>query len=148
MAGRGPAPKAHRQRARDERRRQSEQTVVTPDDAVRGPDLDSVSTFGPVTVAFYEKIRRSPQAQAYEDTDWLMITDVLLPLHDSFTTGTRKSAATASEIRQIMSSLGATVLDRQRARITIDREQDSSAADARATASKQSELQNRMKKGA
>jgi hypothetical protein len=27
----------------------------------------------------------------------------------------------AAEIRQIMSSLGATVLDRQRARITIDR---------------------------
>jgi hypothetical protein len=121
MAGHGPAPKAHRQRARDERRRQADQTVVKPDDKLRGPDLDPATAFGPVTLAFYDKIRRSPQAQAYEDTDWLMVTDVLLPLHDAFTTGTRKSAAMAAEIRQIMSSLGATVLDRQRARITIDR---------------------------
>lgn len=145
MAGHGPAPKAHRQRARDERRRQADQTVVKPDNKLRGPDLDPASTFGPVTVAFYDKIRRSPQAQAYEDTDWLMVTDVLLPLHDAFTTGTRKSAAMAAEIRQIMSSLGATVLDRQRARITIDRDAPDAATDSRASALKQADLANRMK---
>jgi hypothetical protein len=144
VAGHGPAPKAHRQRARDERRRQADQTVVKPDNKLRGPDLDPASTFGPVTVAFYDKIRRSPQAQAYEDTDWLMVTDVLLPLHDAFTTGTRKSAAMAAEIRQIMSSLGATVLDRQRARITIDRENTDSAPSAPARSTTKADLQREL----
>lgn len=128
MAGRGPAPKAHRQRSRDERRRQSDQTVVHPDSLVRGPELPADCDFGPVTISFYETLRRAPQAQAYESTDWLIVTDVLLPLHNAFTLGTRKSAAMAAEIRQILSSLGATVTDRLRAKITIDRSDSSEAS--------------------
>jgi hypothetical protein len=143
MAGRGPAPKQHRQRQRDERRRQADQTVVHPDDEVRGPTLPQDVSFGPSTIAFYETIRRAPQAQAYEATDWLIITDVLLPLHDAFTTGTRKSAATAAEIRQIMASLGATVTDRLRAKITIDRG-NAPTPEASADRAKQADLQARM----
>lgn len=149
MAGRGPAPKAHRQRARDERKRASDQTVVHPDNEVRGPELSPELAYGPLTIAFYETLRRAPQAQAYESTDWLIITDVLLPLHDAFTTGTRKSAATAAEIRQILASLGATVTDRLRAKITIDRATDAdSDAASLAAADKQADLAERMKNAA
>lgn len=118
----GPAPKPHRQRERDEKRRASEFTTVVADNRARGPRLsaEEAAGFEPSTVAFYEKMRRSPQAQLYEDTDWLIIVYTLLPLVDSFTKSKRKPATTAAEIRQIMASLGATVVDRNRARIAIE----------------------------
>lgn len=119
MGSRGPAPKAHRQRARDERRRQSEQTTIRADKRVRGPKLPADAAYGPLTVAFYDKLRRSPQSQVWEDTDWLLITDILLPLHNAFHSG-RKSATAAAEMRQIMSLLGASAMDRQRMRLVIE----------------------------
>lgn len=118
----GPAPKANRQRARDTARRQSEQTTVVPDSHVRGPRLPADVDYLPVTIAYYEKLRRSPQAQVWDDLDWLTITDVLLPLMDQFNTAPRKAATLAAEIRQIQSNLGFTILDRQRARVQIDRD--------------------------
>lgn len=120
MGSRGPAPKAHRQRARDERRRQGERITIRADRRVRGPKLPADVAYRPETVAFYERLRRSPQAQLWEDTDWLLITDVLLPLHNAFWSGTRKAATAAAEMRQIMSLLGASVMDRQRMRVVID----------------------------
>lgn len=116
----GPAPKAHRQRARDERRRQAEQTVVRRDGRARGPRLPADVAYDPRTVAYYEKIRRAPQAQAWSDLDWLTITDILIPLMDQFNTSPRKAATLAGEIRQIQASLGFTLLDTRRARLQIE----------------------------
>lgn len=118
----GPAPKLHRQRDRDEKRRTSEFTHVVADGRARGPRLtsDEEAAYLPSTVDAYRTMRHSPQAQLYSDTDWLMIRQVLLPLMDSFGRNRRKPATTAAEIRQILASLGGTYVDRLKARIAID----------------------------
>jgi hypothetical protein len=118
----GPAPKPNRQRERDEKRRSAEFTTVVADNRARGPRLtdEEKAGYDPRTLTFYEVIRKSPQAQLYEDTDWLTIRYLLLPLQDKFLTDKRKPATTAAEIRQIMASLGATVADRLRTRIAIE----------------------------
>lgn len=121
MPGRGPAPKAQRQRERDTKRRQDEFTVIKPDRRKRGPVLTEEDGFAPNVIAVYEDMRTWPQAQTWEQSEWLLIRTLLLPLYDSFLNG-KRSATTASELRQLLASLGATLPDRQRNRIAIDRD--------------------------
>lgn len=118
MAGNGPLPKGERQRERDTRRRDKDVAVVTPDGVVRGPELPAGHTFSPDTVEWYQTWRRSPQAQLFEETDWLALR-LLLPLVESHSR--RPSAAALSEIRLTTAALGGTYADRLRvAKIRVD----------------------------
>ena len=125
MAGRGPAPKAQHQRERDTRRRQSDSVVLTPDGVLRGPDLP-IPDPHPETVAWWDTWRISPQAQLFEDTDWEALKRAAL-LQDYVWKSPKPSAAAISELRLIEERYGATFVDRQRAKIRIDRQDDHDA---------------------
>jgi hypothetical protein len=122
MAGRGPAPKETHQRERDTRRRQADSVTVAVDGELRGPDLveeTGRADWDAMTVAWYDRWRRSPQAQLFEDTDWGRLI-MLAPIVDAYFT-LKPSAAALSEIRLNEERLGATYVDRLRAKIKIDR---------------------------
>lgn len=119
MAGRGPAPSGQHQRERDTKRRQAGTVLVAPDGVVRGPDLKG--KYLQRTKDWWETWRRAPQAQLFAETDWL----ALQMAADLFDANLRApSAAKASEIRLITERLGATYVDRQRARIVIQPEDE------------------------
>jgi hypothetical protein len=92
--------------------------VVAPDAEVRGPDLPP-GDWSPATADWYATWRTAPQAQLFEATDWLRLRMLALAV-EAYTR--RPSAALLSEIRMNEERLGATVVDRMRARITVDRE--------------------------
>ena len=119
MAGNGPIPKNHRQRHRDTKRRDRDVRSVVPDGVLRGPELPDDHGYAPRTVAYYETWRHSPQAQVFEDTDWLAL-QLILPLFDA---NLRKpSAAAVTEIRMTTAALGGTYADRLRvAKLHVDR---------------------------
>jgi hypothetical protein len=115
MAGNGPAPKEQHQRERDTKRRQADSVTVTDDGQRRGPELGGDY---PVAVhEWYETWRTSPQAALFEATDWQRLR-MLAPLVQSYLTV--PSTAALAEIRLNEERLGATYVDRQRARIRID----------------------------
>lgn len=93
---------------------------LTRDGLVRGPSLEELTereNWLPGTIKWYETWRRSAQAQVFEDTDWMRLGQ-LAPLVEANIK--RPSAAAMSEIRMNEERLGATVVDRMRARMTID----------------------------
>lgn len=98
--------------------------IVTHDDEVRGPELDG--PYAPQTLAWFDTWRRSPQAQLFEATDWSRLV-LLAPIVDAYFR--RPSAAALSEIRMNEERLGATVVDRMRARIKVEREVEEQDAD-------------------
>lgn len=106
-----------------QRRRRNQPThgdqVVTPDAVVRGPEL--IGSYEPETIEWYMTWRTSPQAQLFEDTDWQRLL-MLAKIVDAYMK--RPSAAALGEIRMSEERLGATVVDRMRARIKIDRAPD------------------------
>ncbi|MFI7069561.1 phage terminase small subunit [Micromonospora sediminicola] len=100
------------------------ETVLPRDDAVRGPELAELTAgreFRPETTAWFETWRRSPQAAVFEATDWLRLA-TLAPIVDAY--WRRPSAAALSEIRMNEERLGATVVDRMRARMRIETDED------------------------
>lgn len=117
MAGRGPAPKQQHQRERDTRRRQADLVSVEYDGIVRGPELEGA--YGPQTLAWYETWRKAPQAQLFEETDWLRLV-LLAPIVEAYFR--KPNAAALTEIRLNEEKLGATYVDRLRARIRVERE--------------------------
>jgi hypothetical protein len=146
MAGNGPLPAAHRQRERDTARRDRDVVTVVPDGVLRGPELPDDHGYSPQTVAYYDTWRRSPQAQVFEDTDWLAL-HLILPLYEG---NLRKpSAAAVSEIRLTTAALGGTYADRLRvAKIRVQREDE--GADAVVTplhAVKRNDLRDRLRSG-
>jgi hypothetical protein len=122
MAGRGPAPKLQHQRERDTKRRQSDAVLLRADGELRGPDLPpGIVNPHPETLRWWDTWRRSPQAQLFEDTDWEALKRAAL-LHDYVWKAPQKpSAAAISELRLIEERYGATYVDRQRAKIQIER---------------------------
>lgn len=120
MAGRGPAPKAQHQRERDTRRRQDGAVHLEDDGALRGPDfpLDVVPSPHPATVEWWDTWRRSPMASLFLPTDWQVLKRAAR-LQDDVMSAPRASAAAVSELRLIEERLGATYVDRQRAKITV-----------------------------
>jgi hypothetical protein len=118
MAGRGPAPKEQHQRERDTRRRQADVVTLPDDGVVRGPALPDGYT--PDVELWYSTWRSAPQAALFEATDWQRLL-LLAPIVQSYFT--RPSAAALSEIRLNEERLGATYVDRLRAKNRIDREQ-------------------------
>jgi hypothetical protein len=123
MAGRGPAPQQQHQRERDTRRRQSDVVSVSMDGEIRGPDL--VGPYSEETLAWYLDWQVAPQAALFANTDWRRLL-LLAPIVDSYFR--KPSAAALSEIRLNEERLGATYVDRLRAKIRI--ESDGGQADA------------------
>lgn len=115
MPGRGPLPSPVTQRERTTPARQAGTAVVVDDGKLRGPELDG--DFSPFTRDWYDTWRRAPQGQLFTSTDWLRVR-MLAPLVETYSR--RPSAAVFSEIRLNEERLGATYVDRARARIRID----------------------------
>ena len=115
MAGRGPAPKGTRSRARDQKREEANLTVIAPDDEVRGPELSDSFQWPAETRRWWETWRRAPQAQTFTDTDWSFLLDTAV-MHAEFWMGNR---ALAAELRLRVSKFGATPEDRARLRMSV-----------------------------
>lgn len=116
MAGRGPAPKGRRARARDEAKLRS----VTTDGEVRGPDLPDLpegEEWHERTVEWWETWRRSPQAQEFIDTDWSFLVDTALMHHTMWSKGRWEFAA---ELRLRAAKFGATPEDRMRLKLSVE----------------------------
>lgn len=112
MAGRGPAPKGRRARARDE----AVTRQIECDGQVRGPELPDEVDWHPRTVVWWETWRRSPQAQEFQPTDWSFLLDTALMHHTMWDKGRWEFAA---ELRLRAAKFGATVEDRLRLRQSI-----------------------------
>jgi hypothetical protein len=114
MAGSGPPPK-------ERRRRQNAdiyadvQATVSPDGEVRGPKL--AGTWLPETVEWHETWRRAPQAATFVDTDWMRLRMLAALVEDYFGNPHHLKLA---EIRLNESLLGATHVDRLKARMKIE----------------------------
>lgn len=114
MAGRGPAPKPAELRRR--RNAPTHAETLLPRHTERlGPELPK--GYSDQTVSWYETWRTSPQATAFEATDWLRLL-MLAPIVNAYFV--RPGAAALSEIRLNEERLGATYVDRQRARMSIE----------------------------
>ena len=124
MAGRGPAPKGTRSRARDQRRDEAELTVVADDGKVRGPELSESFDWPPETRTWWATWRRSAQAQTFTDTDWSFLLDTAV-MHAEFWLGDRSLAA---ELRLRVAKFGATPEDRARLRMTVGEPKGSSGS--------------------
>ena len=114
MAGRGPAPKDRSRRIRPGKDHVP-QSVVSPDDEVRGPELPEGEDWPAQTRRWWETWRRSPQAQTFTDTDWDFLLDTAV-LHAQLWNGHMTAAA---ELRLRVAKFGATPEDRARLRLQI-----------------------------
>ena len=134
----------HAAKPDDQRRRRNKPThdskTLVADGVIRGPELDG--DYDEFTVNWYETWRSSPQAALFEDTDWMRL-QMLAPIVQAY--HRRPGAAALSEIRMNEERLGATVVDRMRARMVIEREDEGAplapVVDARA------EIAKRLKRG-
>lgn len=115
MAGRGPAPQQQHQRERDTRRRQADSVSVSQDGEIRGPEL--VGPFSEPTHDWYMDWRTAPQATLFTNTDWRRLL-LLAPIVEAYFK--KPSAAALSEIRLNEERLGATYVDRLRAKIRVE----------------------------
>jgi hypothetical protein len=126
MAGRGPAPKDTRSRARDQAKRDAETVVVEASSELRGPDLPESfhafegeewveSEWPPATVIWWQTWRRSAQASTFTETDWSFLLDTAV-LHAEFWLGDRK---VAPELRLRVAKFGATLEDRARLKLAV-----------------------------
>ncbi|MFF1684520.1 MULTISPECIES: hypothetical protein [unclassified Streptomyces] len=124
MAGRGPAPKDPTKRRR--RNAGEPETVITPDDELRGPELPA-GVLGEedggdvewhsMTQLWWNSWRTSAQAQTFTDTDWLFLIDTALMHHTMWAKGRWEFA---SEVRLRAAKFGATPEDRARLKLKVD----------------------------
>lgn len=115
MAGRGPAPKGTRSRARDQKRDEAALVVIADDGEIRGPELPESFDWPPQTRTWWETWRRAAQAQTFTDTDWSFLLDTAV-MHAEFWMGNR---ALAAELRLRVAKFGATPEDRARLRMSV-----------------------------
>lgn len=116
MAGRGPAPKDPSKLHPRSKRSPMPTTTVSPDGAVRGPELPDDRNWPARTQAWWETWRNSPQSQAFTASDWDFLLDTAV-LHAAFWSGNNTVAA---ELRLRVAKFGATPEDRLRLRMQID----------------------------
>jgi hypothetical protein len=121
MAGHGPPP-AENKRRRNADRYEGLQVTVSKDGEVLAPPLPD--GFGPRVLSWYATWCASPQAQAFEMTDWQRL-HMLAPLVAKYFADPDKTLM--AEIRLNESLLGATHADRLRARIKVAAEAPTSA---------------------
>lgn len=94
---------------------------------VHGPTLAEATLrdgWPPFVEKWWQIWREAPQAIDFEETDWLRLA-VLAPVYEAHLL--KPSAAALSEIRMNEERLGATVVDRMRARMTIAPREDADA---------------------
>lgn len=120
MAGRGPAPKPA-----DQRRHRIKDPIATAhivDDGQRlGPEIEKLTgrkDWPPLVLSWFEIWRTSPQAKQFIDTDWQRLGMVAF-LYEQYLI--EPKASILSEIRLNEERLGATIVDRQRARMQVER---------------------------
>jgi hypothetical protein len=126
VAGRGPAPKERRQRARDEKPVERLPAEGHTGEAPRLPSSYHVTDghtgaerrFLKPTREWYARWARSPMATRFTEVDWDRLRYVVAPLFDRFLRSSSKELA--GELRLQESLLGATLMDRQRMRLRID----------------------------
>lgn len=116
MAGHGPPPSEHKRR-RNEDEFADHAVTVADEGEVYGPELPQAALYGPQTIAWYETWRRSPQAPVFTGTDWQRLA-MLAPIVDEF--WAEPTTKLLAEIRLNESLLGATHVDRMRARIKVE----------------------------
>ncbi len=99
------------------------------DGLTRGPSLEEATdrtVWMPATRKWWDVWRRSAQAQTFEETDWQRLS-MVARIYDACVA--KPSKALMEEIRMNESLLGATVSDRQRARMKITAPTSSAPAD-------------------
>jgi hypothetical protein len=142
MAGRGPAPKPQEQR----RRRNVDPvgtTRLVDDGQKRGEPLDVLTgrDWPQAVVAWWETWRSSPQSQAFLPTDWQRLA-MLAPIVEAHFEA--PSPKYLSEIRLNEERMGATVVDRQRARMSVEAAE---SADVLPLRSMRDEISRRLARG-
>jgi hypothetical protein len=119
MAGRGPAPKPADQKRN--RRIDPIGTSHLVDDGQRlGPDLTELTgrkDWPPMVIKWFETWRAAPQAKQFIDTDWQRL-GLVAYLYEQYLIEPKSTIL--SEIRLNEERLGATVVDRQRARMVVE----------------------------
>lgn len=120
MAGHGPAPKPEGQK-RHRIADKIETSHLLDDGSQLGPELSVLtgrSDWPAPVERWFHVWRTSPQAKAFIDTDWQRLGMVAF-LYEQFLIEAKPNLL--SEIRLNEERLGATVVDRQRARMNIER---------------------------
>ena len=106
-------------------------TVVVRDGVLRGPSIEDATgrdDWPPAVRAWWQTWREAPQAALFEDTDWRRLATVT-PLYAQYVQA--PTAAALAEIRRTEDGLGATFVDRLRARIVVqDPGEDAGVAEA------------------
>jgi hypothetical protein len=118
MAG-GRAPSPQLSRPNDQARREAASTKVAADGVLRGPELPD-GEWHERTLAWWQTWRRSPQAQAFAETDWDVLAETAL-LHTRMWNG---EVSIAPELRLRVAKFGATVEDRLRLKMLIQSDID------------------------
>jgi hypothetical protein len=118
MAG-GRAPSPQLSRPNDQARREAASTKVAADGVLRGPELPD-GEWHERTLAWWQTWRRSPQAQAFAETDWDVLAETAL-LHTRMWNG---QVSIAPELRLRVAKFGATVEDRLRLKMLIQSDID------------------------
>ena len=120
MAGRGPAPKPA-----DQRRHRIKDKIPTSnlvdDGQALGPELTELTgrqDWLPAVKKWYATWRTSPQAKQFIDTDWMRLGMVAY-LYEQYLIEPKSTLL--SEIRLNEERLGATIVDRQRARMNVEK---------------------------
>jgi hypothetical protein len=116
MAGNGPPPSENKRRRNKDEFAEHAVTVDSGGE-MHGPQLPDADRYEPVTVDWYETWRRAPQAAAFTVTDWQRL-HMLAPIVDAYWKA--PTTKLLSEIRLNESLLGATHVDRMRARIKVE----------------------------
>jgi len=119
MAGNGPPPAEKRRRTNADTYADVQATLIDEME-LRGPAL--VGSFLPQTREWYDCWRYAPQAAAFILTDWQRLK-LLAPLVNRYFE--RPNHLLLGEIRQNESLLGATYVDRLKARMKVEKTEPS-----------------------
>lgn len=119
MAGRGPAPKGERSRARD--------TPVFDELTATGelygeglPDAEGLladDDWHPMTVRWWDALRANPLMKDAMDADWAFLLDTALLHHKMWSIGRTDLAA---EVRLRVAKYGVTPEDRMRLKVKVE----------------------------
>ncbi len=137
MPGNGPPPAEQRRRRNADTYADVRTTVAAGSSTLRGQPLEVVlpgHAFGDadeLVRRWWDTWRRSPLTEAWLDTDWSRLA-MVAPLVASYYL--RPHHQKLAEIRQNESLLGATHVDRLKARIKVERDEKPPAPPAGVTA--------------
>lgn len=119
MAGFGPPP-AETKRRRNKDTFEEHAVEVDADEVGKAPRLPNASKLNPATRRWWKAWTENPVTSAWLSTDWERLLTIV-PLVEAYWQADNPNAMTKlmAEIRQNESLLGATHVDRMRARIKV-----------------------------